>query len=270
MYDVLIPNRQFRISPISITVPDYVSADGNKLSVDAIVYDGTPHLHVVKTIMAISGTSNSITTMATKTIKQILCRSRFGFGRIIISHKGAYFADPAALRNILAVVFIDNSCLEKELLQVAIPDRGPYKGIRPKYRTIFNPELYAAIMTASDTLIKSCATAQNQINPLWLDSVEPRKALRKTTRERGLARMAAVTEAAKAENKPAVTEEKSPKLEYQKPMLVPLNTNSHPIKEAGLSGLANIEKMLHAETPLLALIKQLASGKSLTIKISLD
>lgn len=257
MFEILIPNRKFRVSPQSFSIPDYTTSNGDPLSVSGVIYDGTPHLHVISLVRAISNTPASVEPSAISVVRKILAKARFGQGRVIFTPRGSIFADPMALCSILSVMFLDSQSVEKELLNTAIPTRGAGAGVRPKFRTVIDADLYEAVMLSSDKLCNSCSSAQNQINPLWFDVSSPSDWNKAPAK------------------KPEVVNDIPDDDSQQSEAAVTVNAaeaGTSPVLDIGLSALASMSNPAEPQqqSALLELVKLLASGKKLTIQVSLD
>lgn len=255
MFEILIPNRKFKVSPQSFSIPDYTTSNGDPLSVSGVIYDGTPHLHVISLVRAISNTPASVEPSTISVVRKILAKARFGQGRVIFTPRGSIFADPMALCSILSVMFLDSQSVEKELLNTAIPTRGAGAGVRPKFRTVIDADLYEAVMLSSDKLCNSCSSAQNQINPLWFDISSP-------------------NDWNKAPGKKPEVVNDIPDDDSQQSEAAE-NTaaaGTSPVLDIGLRALASMSnpEPQQQQSALLELVKLLASGKKLTIQVSLD
>ena len=275
MFEIKVPTRKFTVSSQQITFPEYRDASGNPCAVEALIYAGTPYFSVVKTVQAISGIPTTNIGSVYRVLLKIIKESRYGLGTLIFTPRGGVFADPQALKNILATMFLDVRSAETQLKQNAIPTRGPHAGVRPKFRTITNPELYDAIMSSAHKLISVYSAARNQISPLCLETVSP--AVVGTGLGYGAIAAAKIKRSTKSaepeviDDKNEIATDRSHDAAASESKAVAPQTADISGK-AGLdlvSGLVSIGAQATAN-PLLELIKQLAAGKSLTIKISID
>lgn len=281
MYEVNIPAKPFRVSPYSVTIPEYRNAEGNPFSCSALIYDGNPYLKVAELCIAISGGSPSCANNCQNAIKTIISRSRFGSGSIIVTKRGI-FADPHACKSILAAFFGDSSSPDRNIISKRGNSRGRRPGVK-QMRCARDSDLYEAIQLFANSRIGAFSAAQNQIHPLWLKKIDP--STLKVSRAGGITgrdiidgvKSETVQQAVdeKIEVAAAKTEESAPAAETtvdKAPEKEAKDTNVEVSGKAGMdliSSLVTIGAQASAN-PLTELIRVLASGKSITVKVSID